>query len=766
MNIIDWLGEDNKLGIDIWKKKYQKNNESFDAWLDRVSGKNPDIKRLIVEKKFLFAGRILSNRGIDRKGLTYSNCYVLDVKDSIEGIFNTCSKMASTYSYGGGVGVDISNLRPDGAIVHNAARFTSGAVSFMKTFDTVTEVIGQQGRRAALMCSIDINHPDVEEFIDVKANTDKITFANISVRVNDKFMKAVEEDSDYLLRWPCTMDISDEDTKRILDSIDTYDSLYTEDGFHYFKKIKAKRIFEKLAKNNWDYAEPGILYWDRIKSWHMMSENPEFNYGGVNPCVTGDTLIQTVEGEVPIKDLVGKHPYVYCMDNDGKLTIKQAIKVWKTRENASLIKVTTGKGTLICTPNHKIYTTNRGYVEAELLRKGDKIKGLNRQTTGPKYCAVGLSGTCYEKEHRFVARHFYDIEDMDIHHINNNGFDNRLSNLAVISHEEHSMISNTGRTIEFNRDENTGRFLKKEIRKNKTCVNLGEDVGVNWFVQSVEHLVRREDVYDMEIEEVHNFIANGFVVHNCGEEPLPTNGACLLCAMNIEAYVKNDDTFDFAEFTKDVKIATIGINQVLDEGISKHPLQEQKDIAEKYKQVGIGMFNLGGALIRMKMKYGDNESVRFSSKLTHTMLIAAFEQSCDLNIEKVEYKDMFNSKFYKEKIYPFIDKKYKGRYPRNSQLLTIAPTGTISTMLNASSGGCEPVFMFEYYRTTKSLHGEDVTYKVYPQIVLDYFEGKEININELPDYFVCSENIKWADRIAIQAALQSNIDASINKLVA
>lgn len=531
MNIIDWLGEDNKLGIDIWKKKYQKDNESFDAWLDRVSGKNPDIKRLIVEKKFLFAGRILSNRGINRKGLTYSNCYVLDVKDSIESIFNTCSKMARTYSYGGGVGVDISNLRPDGAIVHNAARFTSGAVSFMKTFDTVTEVIGQQGRRAALMCSIDINHPDVEEFIDVKANTDKITFANISVRVNDNFMKAVEEDGDYLLRWPCTMDISYKDTKRILNSIDTYDSLYTEDGFHYFKKIKAKRIFEKLAKNNWDYAEPGILYWDRIKSWHMMSENPEFHYGGVNPC---------------------------------------------------------------------------------------------------------------------------------------------------------------------------------------------------------------------------------------GEEPLPTNGACLLCAMNIEAYVKNDDTFDFDEFAKDVKIATIGINQVLDEGIEKHPLQEQKDIAEKYKQIGIGMFNLGGALIRMKMKYGDNESVRFASKLTHTMLIAAFEQSCDLNIEKVEYDNLFNSKFYKEKIYPFIDKKYRGKYPRNSQLLTIAPTGTISTMLNASSGGCEPVFMFEYYRTTKSLHGEDVTYKVYPQIVLDYFEGKEININELPEYFVCSEDIKWADRIAMQAALQSNIDASIS----
>lgn len=531
MNIIDWLGEDNKLGIDIWKKKYQNGNESFDTWLSRVSGDNPDVKKLIEEKKFLFAGRILANRNVDRKGLTYSNCYVLGVEDSIEGIFDTCAQMARTYSYGGGVGIDISKLRPDGAIVHNAAKFTSGAVSFMKTFDGVTEVIGQQGRRAALMCSIDINHPDVNEFVDVKANTDKITFANISVRVNDHFMQCVENNADYLLRWPCDMQLTFEEEKKILDTIDEYDKLYSENGKEYFKKIKAKNLFEKLAKNNWDYAEPGILYWDRIKNWHMMSENKDFAYGGVNPCA---------------------------------------------------------------------------------------------------------------------------------------------------------------------------------------------------------------------------------------EEPLPIGGACLLGSMNVEAYVKQDGTFDFIEFDKDVRTAVIGLNEILNEGLQKHPLKIQKDIAEKYKQIGLGIFGLGGALIRMKMKYGDNDAVRFASKLTHVMLIAAFEQSCDLNKENIKYDNLFDSQFYKSKIKPFIGKKYINKYPRNSQLLTIAPTGTISTMINASSSGCEPVFMFEYFRTTKSLHNEDVTYKVYPQIVLDYFGENEVDISKLPEYFVSAEDIKWADRVAMQAALQSNIDASIS----
>lgn len=103
MNVQDWLGENNQLGVDIWTKKYQHNNESFDEWLDRVSGGNKNVKQLIREKKFLFGGRILANRGITKDGtkVTYSNCYVTTTDDSIEDIYETCKKLARTYSYGG-----------------------------------------------------------------------------------------------------------------------------------------------------------------------------------------------------------------------------------------------------------------------------------------------------------------------------------------------------------------------------------------------------------------------------------------------------------------------------------------------------------------------------------------------------------------------------------------------------------------------------------------------------------------------------------------
>ena len=152
IELTDWVNG-NQLSMDIITKKYLQNGEDFENWCDRVTGGNEDYKRLFIEKKFIPGGRILSNRNLDNKGIktTMSNCYVLSVDDSIESIYDCCSKMARTYSYGGGVGIDISKLRPCGAIVHNSAKTTSGAVSFMKTFDVVTGTIGQHGRRGALM---------------------------------------------------------------------------------------------------------------------------------------------------------------------------------------------------------------------------------------------------------------------------------------------------------------------------------------------------------------------------------------------------------------------------------------------------------------------------------------------------------------------------------------------------------------------------------------------------------------------------------------
>ena len=248
----------------IWSNKYQYKDESFEEWIMRVSGGNLKIAKLIRERKFLFAGRILANRGLNKKGIkvTYSNCYVLTPpKDNIESIFDTAKNLARTFSYGGGVGFDISNLRPNGAAVHNAAKTTTGAVSFMDLYSMTTDLIGQKGRRGALMISMDVNHPDIEEFIDVKTDLEKVTKANISVRINDKFMKAVENKEKYICRFEV------KETNQVIE-----------------KEVDAYSLFMKLIANNWDYAEPGILFWDKIENYNILSEDKNFKYAGVNPC--------------------------------------------------------------------------------------------------------------------------------------------------------------------------------------------------------------------------------------------------------------------------------------------------------------------------------------------------------------------------------------------------------------------------------------------------------------------------------------------------
>ena len=275
MELKNWL--DTQLGQDIWTRKYQNGDETFDQWLDRVSNGDDAVKDLILSKKFIFGGRILASRGITDRKVTYSNCYVLPpVGDSIEEIYDTNKYLARTFSYGGGCGIDISQLRPKGSPVNNAALTTTGAVSFMETFNNTSQTIGQKGRRGALMISIDVNHAEIEDFINAKTQNKKLEECNISVRTNESFMN------------------------RVIDGDDN-----------------ANKLMYKLAENNWNWGEPGMLFWDNINKETLLSEyikNGEFEFAGVNPCAEeplpagGSCLLGSLNLAEFVKDPFGKRP--------------------------------------------------------------------------------------------------------------------------------------------------------------------------------------------------------------------------------------------------------------------------------------------------------------------------------------------------------------------------------------------------------------------------------------------------------------------------
>lgn len=519
MKLEQWLGKDNTLGMDIWKKKYQQNNETFDEWLDRVSAGNKAIRQLIIEKKFLFGGRILANRGLwqNSRKLTYSNCYVIQPpEDNIESIFECASKLARTFSYGGGCGIDISKLSPRGALINNSAKETTGSVSFMELYNLVTSLIGQNGRRGALMLSLACDHPDLEEFISIKNDLNKITKANISIRVTDEFMRAVLEEKDFDLTF-----------------------VRKETGEEIVKTVFAPDIFRQLCKNNWDFGEPGMLFWDTITNYNLLSNNPEFEFAGVNPCA---------------------------------------------------------------------------------------------------------------------------------------------------------------------------------------------------------------------------------------EEPLPAGGSCLLGSINLAEFVSPEGEFYLEKFEYTVEEAIVALNEVLDEGLPLHPLEEQRKSVGDWRQIGLGIFGLADMLIKMGLKYGDLKSIDVCDMIGSSMIDIALRTSAKLAgkygpYPKFNMELINNNYFYKANATWKTNVCVNEHGLRNSQLLTIAPTGSLSTMLGVS-GGIEPIYDTHYIRKTESLHGHDEFYTVYTPIVERYMKENDIkDIKNLPEFFVTAKTLNPINRINMQATWQRYIDASISSTV-
>jgi len=304
--------ENDSLASDVWAKKYalKKNGkweeghptETIQRMIDEfyrmeLKFPNPLPKETIQKhlehfKHFIPGGSILFGLGNKHQVSSLGNCFFIDNgADSYGGIFNIDESMVQLMKRRGGVGITLENLRPSQAAVNNAAQTSTGAVSFMDRFSHSTREVAQDGRRGALMLSMHINHPDIKQFIVKKDDLTKVTGANVSVKVTDEFMKAVEEDADYILRWPVQ-----NDQPVILDQL-IYSKLYKREDGSYIMKVKAREVWDLLIKQAHKTAEPGVLFWDNI-----LKESPADCYSsdgfktlGTNPC-----------GEVPLS------PYDSC----------------------------------------------------------------------------------------------------------------------------------------------------------------------------------------------------------------------------------------------------------------------------------------------------------------------------------------------------------------------------------------------------------------------------------------------------------------------
>lgn len=260
---------DNEISRGILAAKYYHEGETTpQQFIDRVSSVfkgdfRERMKKYITDGDFSPAERTLYAAGSRGKfKVSMSNCYILpSPEDNLESIFHSNYEIARIFSYGGGIGINISNLRPAGSRVHNVARTSTGAVSFMKVFNTTGEVISQNGRRGAQMVGLNCSHPDIYEFLHIKQNEEKLSSMNISILFTDEFMEAVRDDKEYTLRFHV------EST-----------------GENIERTIRARDFFREFCETQWDWGDPGALFSDRLNDYHLLAGYDEYQIEITNPC--------------------------------------------------------------------------------------------------------------------------------------------------------------------------------------------------------------------------------------------------------------------------------------------------------------------------------------------------------------------------------------------------------------------------------------------------------------------------------------------------
>ena len=406
-------------------------------------------------------GSVLFGLGNNETLSSLSNCVVVaSPEDSMSSIMEKAKELANLFKRRAGVGVDLSNLRPEGAPVGNSAGTSTGAWSFADLYSNVTRMVGQANRRGALMLAMDIRHPDVLNFITCKLDKTKVTGANISVKISNEFMEAVENDEDFNLCFPV-------------------------DSSNVFKTVRARDIWNLICETNKSSGEPGILFWDTIVENLPANEYAQFKTICTNPCVTADTWVDTTTGPKQVKDLLYKSCDVLVNNVPYKSSgfWSQGIK--------EVYNILSNEGhSLKCTGDHKILT-EKGFCKASDLNIGDKM----RTSTNTYYSITranyktGTLATIKEIV-KLSPEEVYDCKVEDIAEFSANGIIvSNCGEIPLSAYDSCRLISINLSNFVSNEFEEDANFDFEEFER---CARLATKLG--------------DDLVDLEIEKLQKII--------------------------------------------------------------------------------------------------------------------------------------------------------------------------------------------------------------------------------------------------------------------
>ena len=825
----------------------------------------------------------LMNAGRELQQL--SACFVLPVDDALDSIFDKVKQTALIHKSGGGTGFSFSRLRPTGDVVGSTGGVASGPVSFIRAFDTATDVVKQGGtRRGANMGILSVDHPDVLSFIRSKEDGQNLNNFNISIAVTDDFMEKVKTGQDYDLINPRTGAVAG--------------------------RLNAREVFQEAVEMAWKTGDPGLIFIDKINR-----DNPNPQLGRIestNPCITGDTLVYTDEGLRRAIDL-------WAGRNDFSVTIDGRFDAGNFKQSGPVIatgvkpvfQLTTREGYEVrVTGDHRVMT-DRGWVPASELGPGDRIHlldhkgGFGNEGSSELGQLLGwLVGDGTLKSDRAVLSFFGDektelaprfadmmqavvpapvgyrpeyeigvvaVKDRDEARVSSSRFLDLAAQHNLVPGNKHIVPESVFKGCEdmqsgflralFTADGHVSGQTEKGVSVRLTSINRPFLVDVqrlllNFAIASVIYSDRRteglrslpdgkggyaqyhcqayhdlviskdnllrfasevgfiseakqaallsklasyqrgpyretfmatfsalvpdgeEQVYDLTEPVTHSFVANGMVVHNCGEQPLLPYESCNLASVNLARMVRygaDGPAIDWERLSRVVRTTVHLLDNVID--MNDYPIEEIEEMSKKTRRIGLGVMGFSDLLIQLGVRYDSDEGLAVAEEVMRRINEETVKASSTLSESRGSFPAWEGSAYSQPGVFG------EARPMRNSAPTTIAPTGTISIIAGASSG-VEPLFALSYVRNVmdntrlvegnpyfeavakrEGFYSDDLMQQLAETGSLSRLDPSLGVPQWVKDVFRTSHDISPEWHVRMQAAFQKYTDNSVSKTI-
>lgn len=812
----------------------------------------------------LCGGRITSNAGASdhKSNVSLINCTVSnEIEDSMEGILAALYEAGLTLKSGCGIGYEFSSLRPSGALVRGAGAATGGPLPFMDVFNQLCKTISSSGgRRGAQMATFSVDHNDVVDFIRAKQENGRLRDFNLSVLVSDKFIDCLQNDGIWEFTWKGTPTGKTIQAKDLWDMItqNTWecsepgvlfiDRINRQNNLWFCENIRAtnpcvtgdtviltskgyKRIDSLVGKsikvwNGYEWSETKV----RVTGRNQRIKEIYFSDGSKIPCTPYHTFvlkdgIRVEANDLQIGDQLEKYEFP-VIEGHKEVATKKAYtqgfysgdgdqgrnKIWLYEEKVDLLpflKVKTHSNQSNERQDRELVRLKGSYESKDFVpsckytiqTRLDWLAGLIDSDGTAQDGAISI----WSINKEFLTNVKYLLNTLGVNATINIGTPagvRRLPNgrggkskykvqdcyrLCINKHSAFKLLE---------LGLNTHRVVFDCDAPNRSAARF------NTVINIIDREELEDTVYCFTEKKNHTGIFNGVMTGQCGEQPLPPYGACLLGSINLVKFVVNPfgpkAQFNFNKMFEVAKVFARMLDNVVE--ISGLPLENQVFELQAKRRHGMGYLGLGSAMAMLGIKYGSAESLEFTEKVTKLLAYANYEAGYELAKEKgmapilqQQFAAPYTKgKFTAGRIYKSLDMFLSSNYLQNfeqdkegasilknikkygcrfTHAVSIAPTGTLAFGIGANvSNGIEPSFSSHYSRN-RIIEGkatkEQMDVYSYEAWVLKNLGLCDLAVSDAakPVSIVTAHEITPQQHINVQASAQPWVDSSISKTI-